>query len=185
MKILKLLVKTIWNLLAVLGIIVTAFVIILSINIYSDTKDSLNTLSKHVAKGNGMAPTIKKGDVFIVDKSIKDFQRGDIILYKIPNDSSYFQRIIAIPGDKIEIKRNKQQITEVYLNDKLLDETYKVKKKETSPHPKAIHFGPIVVEENHYFVLGDDRDLSYDSRFMGALDKNLIIGKVVKIVDKN
>lgn len=134
----------------------------------------------HVAKGDGMAPTIKKGDTFIVDKRIKDFKRGDIILYKIPLEGEYFQRIIALPNDKIEIMRNNKGITEVYLNNKLLDEPYKIKKKEASLHPKAVQMKPLIVKDDHYFVMGDDRDLSFDSRFFGPLHKWFIVGKVVE-----
>lgn len=139
-------------------------------------------ISKHIAKGNGMAPTIQKGDIFKIDKRTKEFKRGDIILYKIPFEKGeFYQRIIAIAGDKIEIKRNIQGIAEVYLDDKLLSESYKIKKKELSPHPKAIRMEPLIVKRDCYFVMGDDRDLSLDSRFFGALPKFFIKGKVVEI----
>lgn len=129
-----------------------------------------------------MAPSIQKGNIFKVNKRIKKIERGDIILYKLPFDrGEYFQRIIAIPDDKIEIKRNYLGITEVYLNDKLLNESYKTKKKELSNHPKAIQMKPVIIKKNCYFVMGDDRDLSYDSRFFGPLPKWFIKGKVIEI----
>ncbi len=129
-----------------------------------------------------MAPSIQKGNIFKVNKRIKKFDRGDIILYKLPFDNGeYFQRIIAVPNDKIEIKRNTQGITEIYLNNKLLDEPYKTKKKEFSNHPKAIQMKPIIIKKNYYFVMGDDRDLSFDSRFFGPLPKYFIKGKVIEI----
>jgi signal peptidase I len=165
--------------------VITITLTILSMFAFYVTIKVFSPISIHVAKGNGMAPTIKKGDIFKVDKRIKNFKRGDIVLYKIPFDkSTYFQRIIAIPNDKIEIKRNNKGIGEIYLNDKLLEESYKIKKKEFSPHPKAIQYGPVIIEKDKYFVLGDNRDLSYDSRFFGTLDKIFIKGKVVEIKTK-
>lgn len=163
-------------------ILIIIAIIILAIFLLPSLAKSIIPISSHVAKGNGMAPSIQKGNIFKVNKRIKKFNRGDIILYKLPlGNSEYFQRIIAIPDDKIEIKRNHIGITEVYLNDKLLNESYKINKKELSNHPKAIQMKPVIIKKNCYFVMGDDRDLSYDSRFFGALPKWFIKGKVIEI----
>ena len=156
-------------------ILVTVITIKILLNILISTE-------KVIANGNGMAPTIKKGDILTINKKIKKFNRGDIVLYWLPFEKgNFYQRVIAIPNDKIEIKRNQENITEVYLNDKLLNEPYKIIKKEESTHPKAIKMEPVIVGEYSYFVLGDDRDLSYDSRFFGPLHKWFFIGKVVEI----
>lgn len=162
-------------------IIKIALIILAMFLLFSLAKNIL-PISSHIAKGNGMSPSIKKGDIFKVNKRIKKFNRGDIILYKLPLDKGeYFQRIIAVPDDKIEIKRNYSGITEVYLNDKSLNEPYKIKKKELSNHPKAIQMKPVIIKKDCYFVMGDDRDLSYDSRFFGPLPKYFIKGKVIEI----
>ncbi len=163
-------------------IIKNIFLIILVILITKIIIYMLTPTIKIVAGGSGMAPAIEKGDILTVDKRIKKFNRGDIVLYWLPFEKGkFYQRVVAIPNDKIEIKRNKDNITEVYLNDKLLDEPYKIIKKEESTHPKAIKMEPVIVGEYRYFVLGDDRDLCYDSRFFGPLNKWFFIGKVVNI----
>lgn len=91
-----------------------------------------------------------------------------------------YQRIIGLPKETIEIKRNQNNIANTYINDKILNEPYK-KIKEYSPHPKAIHYKKILIPENSYFILGDNRDMSYDSRFLGPINKNKIIGKIIYI----
>ncbi len=163
-------------------LIIKIAIIILAIFLLFSLAKSILPISSHIAKGNGMAPSIQKGNIFKVNKRIKKIERGDIILYKLPFDKGeYFQRIIAVPDDKIEIKRNYLGITEVYLNDKLLNEPYKIKKKELSAHPKAIQMKPVIIKKYSYFVMGDDRDLSFDSRFFGPLPKWFIKGKVTEI----
>jgi len=163
-------------------LIIKIAIIILAICLLPSLAKIFLPISSHIAKGNGMAPSIQKGNIFKVNKRIKIFNRGDIIIYKLPFDKGeYFQRIIAVPDDKIEIKRNNLGITEVYLNDKLLDEPYKIKKKELSNHPKAIQMKPVIIKKYSYFVMGDDRDLSFDSRFFGALPRWFIKGKIIEI----
>jgi len=131
------------------------------------------------AKGPGMSPTIKKGSTFKVNLACKCFERGDIVLFRAEGSETYFQRIIALPNEKVEIKRNTKGEGIVTINGKVLDEPYRRTLIETSPHKKAIHFGPFVVPENSYFLLGDERDLAYDSRFWGAIEVDNIRGIVV------
>lgn len=136
--------------------------------------------TKFIAKGNDMAPIIKRRDEFLVRNLKKEeLKRGELIVYKDKN-RTYYQRIIALPGEKIEIKRDSDNIANIYINDKILSEPYK-KLKEYSPHPKAKHYVKTLIAKNSYFVLGDNRDMSYDSRFLGPINKNKIIGKIIYI----
>lgn len=132
-----------------------------------------------VAKGNGMAPSIKKGDIFKVNKKEIDFKRGDIVYFIAPDSKKYFQRIIGLPGEKIEIKRNNKREGIVYINGKILDEPYRRTLIESSSYKKALHFEPYLIPSHSYFLLGDERDLSYDSRFWKAIKKENITGKVI------
>lgn len=104
-------------------------------------------------------------------------KRGDIIVFKYPEDPNrdFIKRVIAVEGDIIE-SRNK----EVYVNGKRLNETYiqhtdqSLKIGGTEPRD---NFGPFLVPKNKFFVMGDNRDQSYDSRYWGYVDIKDIRGK--------
>ncbi|SDN67550.1 signal peptidase I . Serine peptidase. MEROPS family S26A [Desulfonauticus submarinus] len=110
-------------------------------------------------------------DKFIVKFSDPKFQ--DIIVFEYPLDPSkdFIKRVIGLPGDKIQVI-NKI----VYRNGKKLIEPY-VKHTDPNIIPTRDNFGPITVPEGKYFVMGDNRDESYDSRFWGFVDRNKILGK--------
>ena len=116
-----------------------------------------------------MIPTLNIRDRVIGNKFIYKFhepRRQDVIIFKYPRDNkTYFvKRLIGLPGDKVEI-----QDGDVYLNGEFLDENkYPVRKDSTD-------FGPILVPPRSFFVLGDNRAHSADSRFWGFVPrKNLV-----------
>lgn len=103
-----------------------------------------------------------------VDKrilTIRDPRRGDVIVFEYPEDPSkdFIKRVIGVPGDVVEGKEKK-----VYVNGKLYENPHEVH-KEKDIIPKEMNprdtFGPITVPAGSYFVMGDNRDRSYDSRF--------------------
>jgi signal peptidase I len=139
-----------------------------------------------------MEPTLLVGDHILVNKfiygielpftdirlfSIHHPERGDIIVfvYPVEPDKDFIKRVIGLPGDTVEI-RNKQ----VYINGKLLNDSYAVHVENTmfpaNVQPRD-NFGPIRVPAGKYFVMGDNRDRSYDSRFWGFVDAGAIKGK--------
>lgn len=104
-------------------------------------------------------------------------QRGDIIVFKYPKDESrdFIKRVVATPGDKVEIKNQR-----VYINDHLLEEPYAVHKKPPLPPPYSYprdSYGPVEIPDNKLFMMGDNRENSQDSRFWGLLDINKVKGK--------
>lgn len=121
--------------------------------------------------GASMEPNFQNGDYLIVDEISYRFdapKRGDVIIFRYPLDPSQFfiKRVIGLPGENIEIEDGK-----VFTNGKVLDESKYLQNIDTA--------GSIEVKlaENEYFVLGDNRQASSDSRKWGEVDKKFIIGR--------
>ncbi|AEF93977.1 signal peptidase I [Desulfotomaculum nigrificans CO-1-SRB] len=118
-----------------------------------------------------MEPTLMIGDRIIVSKvtyHLRDPQPGDVVVFKFPLDPSrdFVKRLIAKGGDTVEIRNSV-----LYVNNKPVEEKYL---------PKGLKFqdfGPRTVPPGHYFMMGDNRNNSDDSRVWGFLSKDLIIGK--------
>jgi signal peptidase I len=107
---------------------------------------------------------------------VRDPRQGDVIVFEYPEDPSkdFIKRVIGTPGDVVEGRDKK-----VYVNGKLYQNPHEVhKEKETIPremNPRD-SFGPVTVPANSYFVMGDNRDRSYDSRFWGFVTRDKIKG---------
>lgn len=132
---------------------------------------------KAVVPTGSMESTIMTDDKIIGNRIAYLFsepKRGDIIIFKYPDDETenYVKRIIGLPGDKVEIIQGK-----VYINDSAepLEEPY----LNEGPNPQD-YYGPYLVPEGCYFVMGDNRNQSLDARFWvnTYVAKEKIIGKV-------
>ena len=123
--------------------------------------------------GQSMAPTLHDQDRLIVNKfayRVGDPKIGDIVMLLYPDDPSktFVKRVVAEEGDEVRIADGK-----VYRNGALMDDSY------VSPEYRSHEdFGPKVIRRGHYFVMGDHRNNSSDSRDWGEVPKKYIIGRV-------
>jgi signal peptidase I len=132
-----------------------------------------------VVEGTSMLPQLHDGERLLVNKLVYyrlqsvswgHIERGDIVVFWYPNDpdKSYVKRVIGLPGEVVEVKAGK-----VYINGFQLDEDYL-----DSEHNQSLPTWPAKkVEDHHYFVMGDNRDNSSDSRYWGLVPEKYIYGK--------
>jgi signal peptidase I len=127
-----------------------------------------------IVSGDSMYPTFHNGEYLIVDELSYDFNlpaRGDVVIFRFPEDpSKYFiKRIIGLPGETVTVAAGKVYITGAAGKKELLDEPYL--KQQT------IKDGSRKVGPDEYFVMGDNRLVSYDSRYWGPVNKKFLRGR--------
>jgi len=125
-------------------------------------------------EGTSMQPQLSDQDRIFVNRFIYRFteiDRGDIVVFWYPRDrsKSFIKRIIGVPGDSVEIR-----LGVVYINGEIIDEPYLKPEFRDSQS-----YGEVNVPVGKYFVLGDHRNSSNDSRSWGFVDQSLIYGKAI------
>jgi signal peptidase I len=130
-----------------------------------------------IVSGSSMTPTFETGNYLIVDQvtyRFEDPDRGDVVIFHYPKDPTKFfiKRVIGLPGEVVEIKGNQIIVfSSDYPDGLLLDEPY-----IQSMRSKDLR---VTLEEDQYFVMGDNRDASSDSRIWGPLPEDLIVGRAL------
>jgi signal peptidase I len=125
-------------------------------------------------EGVSMMPGLEDQERIFVNKFVyrwEPIERGDIVVFRYPRDTSksYIKRVIGLAGDRIRIENG-----QVYVNGRALDEDY-----VPSDYADVRSYPEIVVPRNTYFVLGDHRAMSSDSREFGPVNDRYIYGKAV------
>jgi signal peptidase I len=116
---------------------------------------------------------------------VRSIARGDIVVFKYPDepDRDFIKRVIGLPGETIELKNKK-----VHVNGQPLDEPYvhfltppSNEYQEVTSYDLRERFGPVTVPADQYFVMGDNRDNSQDSRYWGFLPREYVKGKALMV----
>ncbi|MFQ5816917.1 MAG: signal peptidase I [Terriglobia bacterium] len=127
-------------------------------------------------EGTSMEPGLGDQERIFINKFIYHFEpiaRGDVIVFRYPRDpgKSFIKRVVGLPGETLEIRAGR-----VYINDVKLVEAYL-----TGESPQSLSFPPVTVPPDHYYVLGDHRSSSSDSRAWGPVHQRYIYGKAIFI----
>ncbi len=133
-------------------------------------------MTPHEVVGNSMHPTYKNGEYLMANKilyKISEPKRGDVIIFKYSSTQDFIKRVIGLPGDTVMLKDGK-----MYINDTLLDESDYLSESVYTNGGEFLKEGDIIeVPERRYFVCGDNRPHSSDSRAFGPIDEKDIKGK--------
>ena len=120
--------------------------------------------------GVAMEPALKDGDRIFIARSFDQIDRGDIVIFYFPHDTrkSYIKRVVGLPNERVEIRDGA-----VLINGESLPEPY----VDAGKNQNRQTVKELKVPENSYYVVGDNRDFSSDSRTWGPLAKHFIYGK--------
>jgi signal peptidase I len=162
-------VRSVWSTIKeVVRFALIALIIVVPIRIY--------IAQPYIVSGASMDPTFANGDYLIVDQlsyRLAEPERGEVVIFRFPQDPSKFfiKRIIGVPGDSLSVNQGTLFVTEE--NGRFtLDEPYLVDKYYNDNIA-------VELEEGEYFVMGDNRSASLDSRTWGTLPRTFITGKVL------
>jgi len=125
-------------------------------------------------EGTSMLPMLEDQDRLFINKiayRVGEIHPGDVVVFEYPRDhsKSYIKRVIALPGDHIRIERGTVYVNGVRLREPYVPSRYADDRSE----------GEIVLPPHEYFLMGDHRSISSDSREFGPVDRSLIYGKAV------
>lgn len=159
------------NLIELIEFVAIVFAILMAIRVFA--------AEPHRVDGSSMIPNFHTGDMIITNKlaaRFSDFKRGEVVVLQDPMDATkvFIKRIIGLPGETLKLADGK-----IYIKGQLLDEPY-LPSGLLTPGESFLKSGDeVVIPEGNYFLIGDNRSNSSDSREWGFLKKELIIGQAL------
>jgi len=153
-------------------IVILALVIVIPIRYF--------VFQPFIVKGLSMTPAFHDGDYLIIDElsyRFREPERGEVVVFKYPRDPSqrFIKRIIGLPGEQVKMEGDKITIINKFGQEEILDESEYLSLSQGSLFDSKL----IKLAENEYFILGDNRAHSFDSRKWGSLSKEYIVGRVL------
>jgi len=138
----------------------------------------------NIIKNHAFENEPKRGDIMIFYPPFVKLETDPLSVFRrltgfFCKDVAYIKRVIGLPGEKFEIKQNPNGASKVYINDKPLEEDYILSEYDYNVCKPDMHCGPFIIPQGHYFMMGDNRGNSLDSRFWGTLPKERFIGRAV------
>jgi len=162
--------ETLWeSFLDLLKFAILALIIVMPIRVF--------VAQPFIVNGRSMVPTFQNGQYLIINEITYRFhppERGDVIVFKYPKDTKkyFIKRIIGLPGETIEITGNNVKVYN-FANPKGFEVDQPYVKNESNNNMK------VTLGSGEYFVMGDNRNESSDSRYWGSVPRNLIVGKAL------
>lgn len=135
-----------------------------------------------IVEGQSMEPNFHDKEFLIVDRmsyKIREPKRGEVVVFRVPSESNnlnYIKRIIGLPGETVEIKNGG-----VYVNNRLVEEPY-LDQRFTTTEDTANNELTRTLGSDEYFVMGDNRSNSSDSRIIGPVEKSRFIGRAYMVM---
>lgn len=153
--------------------------------------ENFTNLEPFIIDGESMYPLFIPNERVIAD--IEYFRnnkpsKDDLVLFKTDKDKTYLKRVIALEGETVEVKNDRLFINGILIHEPYLEE---LKAEKKDKNPLTYDYGPITVQANEVFVLGDNRRFSKDSRIIGNVKTDKLIGKIitkyiaVKLIENN